>query len=312
MSNDLTEVLADAVPEPPRGLDGHAVLRSAKRRQFRRRSAGAAVVAAVVAVALTVSLPRDDGTDLEVADVPLTIAALAHRVPLGDTASAAIAEDDKPLTHPGEGSLVGIVGDDEVWLMERVNGELCLLSVAEKLGAAGLGCTPRSELLRRGVISASAAREGAPLVIMVALPDGYARATAGRVTAQVRRNVALLAFDEPPGGELRVSGPAVPLVSFPLADIVGPSGPGSEVGRDAGAGQDAKVRLTLAELVRRADRYRRDHGTVDGFLASLPTDRRKELTGPLEALSDESASARVGDTCFDADLRTAYIFELDC
>jgi hypothetical protein len=307
-------MLKEAVPEPPRGLDGQAVLRSAKRRQFQRRGAGAAVVAAAVAVALTVSLPRDGGTDLDVADVPLTIGALADRVPLGDTASGAIGEDEQPLAHPGEGSLVGILGDYEVWLLERADGELCLMSVAEKLGAAGVECIPRSQLLGRGVISASGdIREAPPLVIMVALPDGYTRATAGRVTAHVRRNVAMLAFDdEPPAGELSVSGPAVPRVSFSLANILVGSGQTGAGGYDAGAGEEAKVRLFLAELARRADGYRRDHGTVDGFLAALPADRRAELAGPLATLTDESASARVGHICFDADLRTANIFELQC
>ena len=314
MSRGLPELLDELVPEPPRRLDPELVLSAARRRQGRRRAAVTAAAAVVVAAAVAPFLLLQGsrgGGELAVADVPLTVSALERRVPLGEVALGALG-DAAPLAHPGEGTLVGVGGDDEVWLVPTSDDRLCLLSVYEKHGSAGSDCRPRAELLRRGLVLATrGVRPGAPQLVAVAVPDGYSTAAAGGVEAEVRRNVALLAFDRMPRGELRISGPGRPTVVFPLDDL-SPPGPRSPSGRDAGAGEEARVRLQLAELVRLADRFRQDEPTLDGFTASLSADRRAEAEALLDELTDEVARARVGSQCLAADLRTATLQQRPC
>lgn len=314
MSGGLPELLGQAVPEPPDRLDPDVVLRAARRHQSRRRSIAAAVAVAVVAVvaAPLVLLQDGGGGELPVADVPRTLSALEQRVPLGEVALGALG-DETPLAHPGQGTLVGVVGDDEVWLVRTADDELCLLSVFESYGSAGVSCDPRAELLDEGVILVTrGVRPDAPLLLAVAVPDGYTTAEAGDTTAEVRRNVALFAFDgQAPPSLLTISGPDRPTVSFPL-DQFAPPGTPTPSGRDAGEGAEAAARLLLTELIRRADRYRQEHQTVDGFVASLPAARRDEARSVLADLSDNAARARVNGTCLDADLRTATLHERAC
>lgn len=308
MNVDLHQLLHDVVPEPTRSLDAGAVLSAARRRQRRGRATAAALVAVAVGVVVPLaSLARGGGRDT--GPVAVSAAALADRAPLGEMARGTLAGFG-PFAHPGEGTLVGVVGDDEVWLVEQATGGLCLLLVYEKYGSAGVGCQPRSDLVTKGIVFGTAGvRPHAPLLLIVAVPDGYQTVRAGAGSAQVQRGVAVLAFDfsRRPAGNVTASGPGKPRLSFPLDRYVLAPGSARAPATDALAGEQARKHRLLFELVRRADAYQHAHGSTKGFVASL-SDSQRRAAHDLQALSDKEATARVGGQCQDADLRTSTVY----
>lgn len=214
MTADLSRLLQQSVPEPERALDPGTVLDAARRRQKVRTTLLAAV--AVIAVAIAVGTPflvRQPEPD--VASVPLRLSVFDHRVPLGPVAAGAL--DKTPLVHPGEGSLAATVENHQVFLIEAVDDQVCIVIVRESYGSAGTGCHPLANLLTTGVVTyTNLSFDGSgPGLLLVAAPDGYTQAELGRQRTSIANNLAvvpLLTHDR----ALKMSGPAVPTVTLDL------------------------------------------------------------------------------------------------
>lgn len=109
MSHHLGELLQQAVPEPTRYLDPDEIMRASQRGGSVPRWAGPLVAVVVLVSASVIVGPRMLQSDVgpaapKVADVPLHLSALEHRVPLGETAAGSL--EPTVLVHPSEGVLV--------------------------------------------------------------------------------------------------------------------------------------------------------------------------------------------------------------
>lgn len=221
MTRDVQELLRAAVPEPPATLDPHRVLMTARRRQRRRRSAvvlsGAAVVAGAV---FAVGQFRPAAQDPSLASSPPRLSALEHRVQLREVALSAL--DGERLRHPGEGSLVGSMDSDNIYLAEAANGDLCLFEASESYGSGGGGCHPASDLLTTGILLTIDYPPGFPLEqshfhLLVVAPDGYTQATSGGRRAEIHNNVAVVPLPNPAPSkvtEVTVTGPGMQTLTF--------------------------------------------------------------------------------------------------
>lgn len=213
------------------------------------------------------------------------------------------AMDSTPLVHPGEGSLVASRGSERIYLLEALDGQLCVLVVNEGSGGAGHQCQPRSDLLTVGVTSAYRfAASGATTLVAVA-PDGYTEAAAGEARARVNSNVAVMDLHAPQD-VVTISGPGMPDLTAELDAAAA-----HPVGRTE---TETNARAALTSLIRSAHAYRQRHGSPVGFaeetLAGAPA-----LGRQMASLTDTSAVARIGpDRCLTADLSAGDIEEQPC
>ncbi|MEU8230456.1 hypothetical protein AB0C12_12755 [Actinoplanes sp. NPDC048967] len=200
------------VPEPVDASDADGVAGNAW--WWRRPRPVLAVMAVLLVVTASVApLMVDRTTKLSVADVPLRLSALEHRVRLGETGKGAM--DTTALVHPGEGTLVADRDTGQIFLLEAADNRLCVLTVNEGSGGAGTQCWPRSDLLTTGVVQVYAPVESGSRVIVVVAPDGYTKAAAGDTSAVVSANAAVLELMAPQH-HLTLSGPGMPTVTFTL------------------------------------------------------------------------------------------------
>ena len=321
MNRDLAQLLQDAVPEPTGRLDPDAILRTAGRARPARRWAAPVLAVAVIVVAVGVVSPqlvtrwRDEAATPAVAEVPLVLSALQHRVPLPQVAAgAAVGLGGIEYVHPGEGSLVATVGDDEIYLAEASGDRLCVF-VGNELtgGGASNGCQPRSDLLTTGVGDdyGGGLRRTADGIaptfwrFIVAAPDGYTLATAQGMTALITSNVAVLDLDTTEA-EVTISGPAVPPITFHFGV------PGSLDGATPPTLEEY-ARANLKSLARDAQAYRQQHGTTAGFADSVTADSDPRSRRLIPVLTNTTATADLGDgRCLTIDLLTGTIHDAAC
>lgn len=321
MNRDLARMLQEAVPEPTGRLDPDEILRTAGRARPARRWAAPVLAVTVLAVAVGVASPqlmtrwRNEAATPVVADVPLTVSALEHRVPLPEAAAgAAIGLGGIEYVHPGEGTLVATVGDDEIYLAEATGDRLCVVVGNELTGGGGSnGCQPMSDLLTTGVGDnygggvhlTAAGMEPTFWRFIVAAPDGYTLATANDLTALITSNVAVLDLDITEA-EVTISGPAVPSVTFHIGV------PGSLDGATPPT-REAYARANLESLARDAQAYLQQHGTTAGYADSVKADADPRMDRLIPSLTNTTATATVGTGhCLTIDFQTNQITEATC
>ena len=227
MNRELGQLLDEAVPEPPRHLDPDLLVHTANRRRRVRSSlmaVGVVLVAAAMATPLLVMRAGDDKATIATGDGPLHLSALDRTEPLAPAPSEMRGNERfslDELVPAGEASLVATTTDGwQVYLTQTVDDEICIID--DKAGSALYGCFPRSNLLTSGIHLGTGVGIRRDVHIIVAVPDGYTQATANDTTVVVANNVAVFEIampERPRGGDLTISGPAVPDVSFHLADI---------------------------------------------------------------------------------------------
>jgi len=310
VNRDLAQMLQEAVPEPTGRLDPDEILRTAGRGSSARRWAGPVVAMVFLVAAVGVASPqlltrwRNQGAMPAVADVPLTLSALKHRVPLNGTAALGVERIE--VVHPGEGSLVATVGDDQIYLVEATGDRLCI-SVGNELSGAGAsnGCQPVSDLLTTGVTMDYGGVSPTSWRFIVAAPDGYTLATAENRTAPITSNVAVLDLDATET-ELTISGPAVPSVTFHIG------APGSLNGATPPI-LETTARASLEGLARDAQAYLQQHGTTAGFADSVKADVGPAMNKLIPSLTDTTATADLGSgQCLTVVLLNGQIHESTC
>lgn len=207
-----------------------AVSRGTARRRRVRAIVGTTGTALAVASLVAVTAVVSDGLGndaaviaADVEDVPLTISALDTSVPVEqfDASILEVLPDD---------DLRGVVVHDDpdypshrVWLLTTPDGDVCVASESSHTGAGSGGeCLPREQMLTKGVVSVSV-RPDRTFDMTVVLPDGYTSARVNGRTFDVVDNVAVILTEEPPAGELEVTGPGVPTVRWPVTDFWGPT-----------------------------------------------------------------------------------------
>jgi hypothetical protein len=215
-----------------------------------------------------------------------------------------------PLRHPGEASLIATVDRHHVYLLERADGDLCL--VAEHKGSAGSNCVQRSQLLTKGGLSLLVQEwEGRPATLVVAVPDGYDRARLGRVTTRVVNNAAALPTDLT-ALKVTLSGAAVPEVSLDVSSLLR----GVELGTPSGTtavANEANARAGLLDLARSAQLYAENHGGMGGFAEALTAEQGPAIRRQMDNLTDTSAVARVSsDRCLSIEFATGHIADTRC
>jgi hypothetical protein len=279
---------------------------AAPRRRTNRKVAAVAAVAVVVAAlttAVIVAQTAKRPSETAVAEVPLDLSALDERVRLGRVGTGAM--DSTKVLHPGEGSLVATLGTRRVFLIEASGNRLCVLVVAENSGGASSHCQPRDDLLTAGIVHTSRPPGTVPETVIVVAPDGYTAAAFGEKTVAITSNVAVLEAMTLPDS-VTITGPRVPDVTFLLGAASDRADPSAATDREVNA------RLALADLIRSAGLYTREHGTTDGFARSMRA-AGPALTRQLTSLTDTSAVAEVGpQRCLRADLQTGTITEISC
>jgi hypothetical protein len=228
---EMSDLLDRAVSEPPRLLDPDRVLHRARRRRRARRSA-VVTVAAVALVLLVPATAQRIGTgDLLVAtrtdDVPPVVSALDDSPTDGTDPFAA----DRTFGAPAEGVLVHQeteYPDRQVWLVDGpLPGEvgsgpddsICIVTNAG--GSGGSSCFGRDDLLTERSVFAGLDQWDTYEMVVV-LPDGYTRLTSPIGTVEVRDNTAVVLADALAPGDVVVSGPTVPTVTWGMDDIWGP------------------------------------------------------------------------------------------
>jgi hypothetical protein len=291
MSRHLGELLKGAVPEPARVLNADELMRTARSRNAPPRWAGPVVATVFLVAAVAIAVPQvvarwgHVASTPGVADVPLRLSALDRRVPLGPVAVGAM--DRTALAHPGEGSLVATLGQEQVYLIEAVGDQLCLLEVNESYGSAGSGCFPRSDLLTTGIVLSTLAPDSSTMLLAVAVPDGYTVATSGGRSAVVVSNVAVLDLVSSQT-KLTVSGSAMPSVTFDLGkSAILPGGSAPETPGSAAKG-------ALSDLARSAQLYAQEHGSTAGFADKIKADAGPVVSTKFRSLTDTSAVADLG------------------
>jgi hypothetical protein len=314
MTSDLTRLLQETVPEPPRLLDPGAVLHRARRRRRVRATAllaAAAVLLVGVAAGALQGPWRHRAIPLAPTAVPLTVSALAHLQPLSPESAEAL-DGEGPLAHPGQATLVGTLDRSKVWLAATADDQLCLLVAHDEYGQQLTGCAARKELLRSGLLLAYLPGEDPAALthILVVAPDGYTAARGPGAEAAFTENTAVLTFARrpPPDTDITISGAGLPDVTFPLEPVVGP-GP-------APAGTDPAVhtaRQDLLDIARSARLYAQDHGgSTTGFVASLPPDFTAVLLRTKIAVTDTTASTSVHGHCLSVEFATGTVTDRGC
>jgi hypothetical protein len=277
-----------------------------RSRQRLHRILVALPVAAVVLAFALVAVPElgDRTPEPAVAEVPLRLSALEDRVRLGETGRGAM--DTTRTVHPGEGTLVARRGSQQIFLVEAAGDRLCVLAVDEGSGGASTGCGHRSDLLTTGVIHAYSPTASRLTVVVVAVPDGYSRATAGDVGVPVISNAAVLELDPPPT-ELVLSGPELPTVTLELGRAAATAG-----GVAPASTRESNARIALTDLIDSARGYEQRRGSTAGFakhlLAGAPA-----LGGQLASLTDTAAVAAIAPgRCLTASFSSGAIEEITC
>lgn len=228
---DLSDLLERAVAEPPRRLDADRVIRRARRRQRVRRSAVVTAAAAALVVLVPATAQRIGTSDVLVAtrtdEVPRVVSALDDAPTDGTDPFAA----DRTFGAPAEGVLVHRETEyphRQVWLLEgplpeevdqRPDDSICVVTNAG--GGGGSSCFGRDALLTERSVLASQDQWDTYEMVVV-LPDGYTRLTSPIGTVDVRDNTAVVLSDVLAPGEVVVSGPTVPSVTWDMDDIWGP------------------------------------------------------------------------------------------
>ena len=225
-NNALHDLLHRGAPQPPRLLDPDRVLAAARRRVAVRHTtvavaAATALIVLTPAVAARLDMPQALAPAGQVEEVPLVVSALDELVELDEVQSYFTAHPD--AATPGRAARVHLREEYpryEVFLSETTDDRICLASVWVRSGGAN-GCFPREDLLGEGVILATITPDEV-YRLEVVLPDGYDTASTGSTTVAVENNVAVMAFEDRPAGELVASGPGRPTVSFDITEAYGP------------------------------------------------------------------------------------------